>query len=48
MTQDTPASEPEHGPERCPVAWCPVLTAARYTNLVPSGLIGKPEVAISS
>ena len=24
MTQDTPASEPEHGPERCPVAWCPV------------------------
>ena len=40
MTQDTPASEPEHGPERCPVAWCPVCMTLSVFRPVRPEIVG--------
>jgi hypothetical protein len=36
MTRDTAATEQEHQPERCPVAWCPVcMTLAVFRPVKP-------------
>lgn len=40
MTHDTPASEKEHKPERCPVAWCPVCMTLSVFRPVRPEIVG--------
>jgi hypothetical protein len=40
MTHDTPASEQEHKPERCPVAWCPVCMTLSVFRPVRPEIVG--------
>jgi hypothetical protein len=40
MTNDTPANEPEHRPERCPVAWCPVCMTLSVLRPVRPEIVG--------